>query len=81
MTYKAFACGDHCHPDRYTSFTTRTWFGRRRWGVFDQHLGSRLARLCNTSEALEHWMASLRTMELRERQSMQNRRQQRNTRP
>ena len=72
-TYKAFACGDSCHPDRYTSFTTRTWFGRKRWGVVDQHLGIRLTRLCVDQEALYHWLVGLRTMELRERHAMENR--------
>jgi hypothetical protein len=67
-TYKAFACGRRCHPDRYTVFTTRTWWGRKRWGVRDNHMGIRLTRLCSTFEAAERWRITLTMMEMRERQ-------------
>lgn len=69
--YRAFDCGDTCHPDRYTPFTTRTWFGRKRWGVTDQHMGVRLSRLCKDEESLHHWLVALRSMEVRERWSIE----------
>lgn len=67
VPYRAFACGENCHPIRYTAFSTRTWFGRKRWGVFDRHIGVRLARTYKSREALHPWLMSLQRMELRER--------------
>lgn len=72
-TYKAFDCGDDCHENRYVSFTTRTWWGSRRWGVVDQHMEQRLTRICRDRLELYHWMAQLRTMELRERWAREDR--------
>lgn len=66
-TYRPFACGDDCHPVRYATFTIRTWFGRRRWGVTDQHMGRRLSLLHRDPEANHRWLVALQTMELRER--------------
>lgn len=73
--YRAFVCSDDCHPNRYTSFTTRTWWGRKRWGVTDQHMGVHLSRLCRDQESLHHWLVALRTMELRERWASETRAQ------
>lgn len=58
-------CGDDCHADRYVSFTKRTRFGVKRWGVRDEHTGKPLSRLCRDELELYHWLVSLRTMELR----------------
>lgn len=67
--YEAFACGRRCHPDRYVVFTTRTWWGRKRWGIHDKHMGINLSRLRTSFEAAEMWRINLATMEMRERQS------------
>lgn len=66
--YEPFTCGRLCHPDRYTVFATRTRWGRKRWGIRDNHMGINLTRLCTSSEAAELWRIHLATMELRERQ-------------
>ena len=71
--YKAFDCGDDCHPDRYTAFTTRTWWGAKRWGVTDQHMSRRLTRICKDRLELHEWLVQLRSMELRERWARQDR--------
>ncbi|MGW0014600.1 hypothetical protein ACWDVX_33230 [Streptomyces tendae] len=65
--YETFACGRRCHPDRYTVFSTRKWWGRKRWGVHDNHMGVNLARLYMDFEAAESWRVRLATMEMRER--------------
>ncbi|MEU1078597.1 hypothetical protein ABZ404_39060 [Streptomyces sp. NPDC005878] len=75
--YKAFDCGDDCHPVRYTTFTKRGWFGRKRWGVFDHHHGERLNRLHTDEEALHNWLEALERMEFRERCFMENRERRR----
>lgn len=67
VQYKAFDCGDDCHPTRYATFTTRTWWGGKRWGVIDRHMGVRLRRRCTSSEDVEGWLGFLLRMELRER--------------
>ncbi|WP_330328157.1 hypothetical protein [Streptomyces pseudovenezuelae] len=69
--YKPFACGRDCHHDRYVIFTVRTWWGRKRWGIHDNHMGVNLTRLCKSFEAAESWRFTLAMMELRERQAIQ----------
>ncbi|MEV5451557.1 hypothetical protein [Streptomyces sp. NPDC052535] len=66
--YETLACGRRCHPDRYVVFTTRTWWGRKRWGVHDNHMGVNLTRLYTDLEAAEDWRVRLAMMEHRERQ-------------
>ncbi|WP_331764825.1 hypothetical protein [Streptomyces sp. NBC_01238] len=65
--YEPFACGRRCHPDRYTVFATRTWWGSKRWGVRDNHMGIKLTRLRPSFETAESWRISLAMMELQER--------------
>lgn len=65
--YETLACGRRCHPDRYEVFSTRTWWGRKQWGVHDNHMGANLTRLYMDFEAAESWRVRLATMEMRER--------------
>ena len=66
--YEAFACGRRCHPDRYKVFSRRTFYGIKRWGVYDSHMDVNLAKLCATRSEAESWRINLAMMELRERQ-------------
>lgn len=66
--YEAFACGRDCHYDRYTVSAFRTWWGRKRWGVRDNHMEINLSRVVASVEAAEIWRINLAMMELRERQ-------------
>jgi hypothetical protein len=75
--YKAFDCGDDCHPIRYAAFTTRTWWGSKRWGVTDRHMGVRLSRLCKSGDDVESWLGFLLRMEIRERRATEKRAGQR----